>query len=50
MQPESQTFATITYQNYFRLYGKLAGMTGTAMTEAAEFDGIYKLRYHGADQ
>jgi preprotein translocase subunit SecA len=44
MQPESQTFATITYQNYFRLYGKLAGMTGTAMTEAAEFDGIYKLQ------
>jgi preprotein translocase subunit SecA len=40
---EDQTLATITFQNYFRLYQKLAGMTGTAETEAAEFDKIYKL-------
>ena len=40
---EDQTLATITFQNYFRLYKKLAGMTGTAETEAAEFDSIYKL-------
>jgi preprotein translocase subunit SecA len=40
---ESQTVATITYQNYFRLYRKLAGMTGTAMTEAAEFNKTYTL-------
>ena len=40
---ENQTLATITLQNYFRLYGKLGGMTGTAMTEAAEFHQIYKL-------
>ena len=40
---ESQTLATITFQNYFRLYSKLAGMTGTAKTEEAEFKGIYKL-------
>ena len=40
---EDQTLATITFQNYFRLYKKLAGMTGTAETEAAEFDKIYKL-------
>ncbi|HTZ89054.1 MAG TPA: preprotein translocase subunit SecA [Alloacidobacterium sp.] len=40
---EDQTLATITFQNYFRLYSKLAGMTGTAETEAAEFDNIYKL-------
>ena len=40
---ENQTLATITLQNYFRLYEKLSGMTGTAMTEAAEFDQIYKL-------
>ena len=40
---EDQTLATITFQNYFRLYKKLAGMTGTAETEAAEFDNIYKL-------
>ena len=39
----SQTLATITLQNYFRLYSKLSGMTGTAMTEAAEFHQIYKL-------
>ncbi len=40
---ESQTVATITYQNFFRLYDRLAGMTGTAMTEAKEFDKIYNL-------
>jgi preprotein translocase subunit SecA len=40
---ENQTLATITLQNYFRMYSKLSGMTGTAMTEAAEFDQIYKL-------
>jgi preprotein translocase subunit SecA len=40
---EDQTLATITFQNYFRLYKKLSGMTGTAETEAAEFDNIYKL-------
>ncbi len=40
---ESQTLATITFQNYFRLYEKLAGMTGTAKTEEEEFKGIYKL-------
>lgn len=40
---ESQTIATITYQNYFRLYDKLAGMTGTALTEAAEFSKTYNL-------
>ena len=44
VQPESQTIATISYQNLFRLYPKLAGMTGTAMTEEAEFDEIYKLK------
>ncbi|MFV0431050.1 MAG: preprotein translocase subunit SecA [Alphaproteobacteria bacterium] len=43
IQPENQTLASITYQNYFRLYPKLAGMTGTAMTEAGEFMEIYKL-------
>jgi len=43
IQQENQTLASITYQNYFRLYHKLAGMTGTAMTEAAEFGDIYKL-------
>lgn len=43
IQPENQTLASITFQNYFRLYGKLAGMTGTAMTEAAEFEDIYGL-------
>ena len=40
---ESKTLATITFQNYFRLYGKLSGMTGTAMTEEEEFSEIYKL-------
>ena len=43
VQPENQTLATITFQNYFRLYGKLAGMTGTAATEAEEFMDIYGL-------
>lgn len=43
IQNENQTLASITFQNYFRLYPKLSGMTGTAMTEAAEFDEIYKL-------
>jgi preprotein translocase subunit SecA len=43
IKEESQTLATITLQNYFKLYGKLAGMTGTAMTEADEFLKIYKL-------
>ncbi len=41
---ENQTLASITFQNYFRLYPKLSGMTGTAMTEAAEFSEIYKLQ------
>src|SRR3970282_168082 len=40
---ENQTLATITFQNYFRMYAKLAGMTGTAETEAEEFAKIYKL-------
>ena len=44
VQPENQTLASITFQNYFRLYGKLAGMTGTAQTEAVEFEDIYKLQ------
>jgi preprotein translocase subunit SecA len=43
IQPENQTLASITFQNYFRLYKKLAGMTGTAATEADEFLEIYKL-------
>jgi preprotein translocase subunit SecA len=43
VQRENHTLATITFQNYFRLYKKLAGMTGTALTEAQEFDKIYKL-------
>ena len=43
IERENQTLATITFQNYFRMYKKLAGMTGTADTEAAEFDKIYKL-------
>ncbi|MEJ2597566.1 MAG: hypothetical protein P8Z00_04495 [Anaerolineales bacterium] len=43
VQSESVTYATITIQNYFRMYDKLAGMTGTALTEAEEFDEIYKL-------
>ncbi len=44
VEMENQTLASITYQNYFRLYKKLACMTGTAMTEAAEFEEIYKVR------
>ena len=44
IQSENQTLASITYQNYFRLYKKLSGMTGTAMTEAEEFLDIYKLK------
>ena len=43
VQPESLTLASITFQNYFRLYKKLAGMTGTAITSAEEFDKVYKL-------
>ncbi|HEX7286021.1 MAG TPA: preprotein translocase subunit SecA, partial [Candidatus Angelobacter sp.] len=44
IERESQTLATITFQNYFRMYKKLAGMTGTAETEAPEFEKIYKLQ------
>ncbi len=44
IQGETQTYATITLQNYFRMYARLAGMTGTAMTEANEFKEIYKLQ------
>ena len=44
IQPENQTLASTTFQNYFRQYPKLAGMTGTAMTEAGEFDDIYHLQ------
>ena len=43
VEHESKTLATITFQNYFRLYGKLSGMTGTAETEAGELWDIYKL-------
>ena len=43
VQKENKTLATITFQNYFRLYGKLSGMTGTAVTESEEFAAIYKL-------
>ncbi len=43
IKQENQTLATITLQNYFRLYDRLSGMTGTAMTEASEFSQIYKL-------
>ena len=43
VQPESKTLASVTFQNYFRLYKKLAGMTGTAATSAEEFDKVYKL-------
>jgi preprotein translocase subunit SecA len=43
IEPENQTMATVTFQNYFRMYPKLSGMTGTAATEAAEFWDIYKL-------
>ena len=44
VQKENQTIASITYQNFFRTYKKLSGMTGTALTEAAEFEGIYNLQ------
>lgn len=43
VEAETQTYATVTFQNYFRMYAKLAGMTGTALTEAEEFGSIYKL-------
>jgi preprotein translocase subunit SecA len=43
IEPENITYATVTLQNYFRMYNKLAGMTGTALTEAEEFDKIYNL-------
>ncbi|WP_033921256.1 preprotein translocase subunit SecA [Sphingomonas sp. 37zxx] len=43
IEPENQTLASITFQNYFRMYPKLSGMTGTAATEAAEFHDIYKM-------
>ncbi|MBQ7895813.1 MAG: preprotein translocase subunit SecA [Oscillospiraceae bacterium] len=43
VQKENKTLATVTFQNYFRLYGKLSGMTGTAVTEAEEFEAIYRL-------
>ena len=43
IENENQTLATVTFQNYFRMYNKLAGMTGTADTEAAEFKKIYQL-------
>ena len=43
IERENQTLATITFQNYFRMYKKLSGMTGTAETEAAEFNKIYNL-------
>src|SRR5438552_1197563 len=46
IKEETQTLATITLQNYFKLYKKLAGMTGTAMTEANEFYKIYKLEVY----
>ncbi len=46
IQPENQTLASITFQNYFRLYEKLAGMTGTALTEEAEFADIYSLNVY----
>ena len=47
VQPENQTLASITFQNYFRMYEKLAGMTGTAATEADELFDIYKLEVRG---
>ena len=43
MQRESKTLATITFQNFFRMYKKLSGMTGTAKTEEEEFKSIYKM-------
>jgi len=50
VREESQTLATITIQNYFRMYEKLSGMTGTAETEETEFHDIYKLRRGDPDQ
>ncbi len=47
IESENQTLATITFQNYFRMYKKLAGMTGTADTEAVEFKEIYQPRSDG---
>ena len=47
IERENQTLATITFQNYFRMYDKLSGMTGTADTEAVEFDKIYELEVGG---
>merc|ERR1712178_390886 len=44
IQPENQTLASVTFQNYFRMYPKLAGMTGTALTEEGEFSEIYNLQ------
>ena len=46
VQSESITYATITLQNYFRMYTHLSGMTGTALTAASEFEKIYKLQLH----
>ena len=43
IEPENQTLASVTFQNYFRMYPKISGMTGTAATEAAEFYDIYKM-------
>ena len=43
VQPENQTLASVTFQNYFRMYPKLSGMTGTALTEEGEFSEIYNL-------
>ena len=48
IQPENQTLASVTFQNYFRMYKKLSGMTGTALTEAEEFGNIYGLEVHGS--
>ena len=48
IQPENQTLASVTFQNYFRMYKKLAGMTGTALTEAEEFGNIYGLEVTGS--
>jgi preprotein translocase subunit SecA len=50
IQPENQTLASVTFQNYFRLYDKLAGMTGTASTEAEEFGNIYGSTCRDPDQ
>ena len=44
VQPENQTLASVTFQNYFRMYPKLSGMTGTALTEEGEFSEIYNLQ------